>query len=58
MDYKELYNTNDDFRRYVDRCANKYSEGKPISVEELLEHKLVQAAGDMYEEQSHRVKAQ
>jgi len=55
MDYKELYNSNADFHRYVDRCANKYSEGKPIRVEKLLEHKMVQAAGDMYEELSHRI---
>jgi len=55
MDYMELYNTNADFHRYVDRTANKYNEGKPISVEKLLEHKLVQAVGDMYEEQSHRL---
>lgn len=55
MDYKALYNTNADFHRYVDRTANKYNEGKPVSVEELLEHNLVQAVGDMYEELSHRL---
>ena len=55
MDYKELYNTNADFHRYVDRTARKYSEGKPISVEELLEHKLVQAVGDAYKELNLRL---
>lgn len=58
MDYGLLYNTNTDFHRYVDRTAHKYNEGKPISVEKLLDHKLVQAVGDMYEELSHRVKVQ
>lgn len=55
MDYKELYNTNADFHRYVDRTARKYSEGKPVSVDKLLEYKLVQEVGDMYEELSHRI---
>ncbi len=55
MDYKELYDTNADFHRYVDRTANKYNEGKPISVESVLEHKLIHAVGDMYEELSHQL---
>ena len=36
-DLKELYNSNGDFRRYVDR----YSVSRGISPEEALDHALV-----------------
>lgn len=37
MNLKEMYETNADFRRYVDRHARLYG----ISMEEALEHALV-----------------
>ena len=37
MDYMELYNTNEDFREYVD----KYKRSRKLSLEEALEHELV-----------------
>ena len=37
MNLKELYETNADFRRYVDRHARQYE----VSTEEALEHALV-----------------
>lgn len=43
---EELYNSNADFKRYVDRYCNMYRHR--VSVEEALRHKLVQAAGEYY----------
>lgn len=37
MDYMEFYNTNEDFREYVE----KHRKGLGISVEEALEHMIV-----------------
>lgn len=42
MDYKEFYETNQDFRGYVDRYARH--NGK--TVEEALEHDLVKQYAD------------
>ena len=41
IDTKELYNRNADFRKYVNAYADKYSEGKSISVYDALEHLIV-----------------
>lgn len=41
MDYKALYDTNADFRDYVDKYCAHHSEGKGISLEEALEHRIV-----------------
>ena len=46
IDYTALYEQNEDFKRYVDRYCIKHR----ISVEEALQHYLVQMAGRMYKE--------
>lgn len=46
-EYEVLYQKNNDFKRYVDRYCVKHR----ISVEEALQHYLVQMAGKMYKEQ-------
>ena len=48
---RQLYNTNKDFHAYVDRHCRKYNEGRSITVEEALEHKLVQEYGKMCQEE-------
>ena len=51
IDYTALYEQNEDFKRYVDRyCVNHR-----ISVEQALQHYLVQMAGKMYKEQSETI---
>jgi hypothetical protein len=47
IDYTALYEQNEDFKRYVDRYCVKHR----ISVDEALQHYLVQMAGRMYKEQ-------
>lgn len=51
MDYHSLYNTNADFKRYVDKYCAKHR----LTVDEALEHLLVQGVGDMYVEDSKRI---
>lgn len=51
IDYTALYEQNDDFKRYVDRYCVKHR----ISVEQALQHYLVQMAGRQYKEQSETV---
>lgn len=51
IDYTALYAENEDFKRYVDRYCVKHR----ISVEQALQHYLVQMAGRMYKEQSETV---
>lgn len=51
----EFYNTNADFKRYVDDYAAKHSEGKSISVEEALQHELVKQVAAQYREEETRV---
>lgn len=46
IDYTALYADNEDFKRYVDCYCTKHR----ISVEEALQHYLVQMAGRMYKE--------
>lgn len=47
IDYTALYADNEDFKLYVDRYCVKHQ----ISVEQALQHYLVQMAGRMYKEQ-------
>ena len=47
IDYTALYAENADFKRYVDRYCVKHR----ISVEQALQHYLVQMAGMQYKEQ-------
>lgn len=51
----ELYSSNADFKRYVDRYCKKHTEGRPISVEEALEHELVKQVAEQYREEEARV---
>ena len=43
---QDLYENNEDFKGYVDRYCRTYD----LSVEEALEHKLVQDVGKHYKE--------
>ena len=47
IDYTALYEQNADFKRYVDRYCTKHG----ISVEQALQHYLVQMAWMQYKEQ-------
>lgn len=47
IDYTALYEQNADFKRYVDRYCVKHR----ISMEQALQHYLVQMAGMQYKEQ-------
>lgn len=51
IDYTALYEQNEDFKRYVDRYCVKHR----ISVEQALQHYLVQMADKMYKEQSETI---
>lgn len=42
----DFYNTNQDFKNYVDRYCNTYK----VTVEEALSHALVQEVEKMYKE--------
>lgn len=48
IDYTALYEQNEDFKTYVDRYCVKHR----ISVEQALQHYLVQMTGRMYKEQA------
>lgn len=48
---KTLYEQNKDFRDYVDSYCRKYIEGRSITVEEALKHKLVQEYGKVCQEE-------
>lgn len=50
IDYAALYAENEDFRRYVDKYCTKHR----ISVDEALQHYLVQAAGDIYKSGNYK----
>lgn len=41
MVLKALYDTNEDFKKYVDGYAKNYNEGRSITVEVALTHKVV-----------------
>ena len=47
---KDFYNTNSDFRGYVDRYSKKYVEGRSIPVEEALQHAQVKDVAAYYRE--------
>lgn len=51
IDYTALYAQNSDFKRYVGRYCVKHG----ISVEQALQHYLVQMAGRQYKEQNETV---
>ena len=51
---QDFYNTNKDFRDYVDRYSRKYMEGKSIPVEDALEHAVVRQVAEQYREQEDR----
>ena len=51
IDYTALYADNEDFKRFVDRYCVKHG----ISVEQALQHYLVQMAGRMYKEQAETI---
>ena len=42
---QNLYNTNKDFKAYVDRYCDNSHEGKGCNLEEALEHELVREYG-------------
>ena len=48
IDLRELYDTNEDFKRYVNKCRK--ADGR--SVEEELELKIVQEVADYYIERN------
>jgi len=43
-----LYDTNKDFREYVDRYAAHYQSGGTISVTEALSHMVVKEVANFY----------
>ena len=47
---RELYNRNEDFRKYVNSYAKKHNEGKSISVDEALDHEIVKSVAEQYRE--------
>ena len=55
MDYKALYDENKDFKLYVNLYANKYNEGKSISVNEALGHELVKQVAEQYREKEETI---
>ena len=44
MNYEEYYDTNEDFKEYVDKYCVKHN----VSKEEALKHNIVQFAADCY----------
>ena len=49
MTIQQMYETNQDFKRYVDEYSNKYNEGKSIPVSEALTHKIVEEVSEHYQ---------
>ena len=47
--YKELYNTNKDFKEYVDN----YMRNKDVTLEQVLSLKITQMVADTYERQKN-----
>ena len=52
---KALYEQNKDFHACVDRYCKNHSEGRSITVEEALKHKLVQEYGKMCQERENNL---
>lgn len=51
IDFDTLYARNPEFKEYVDKYCVKHR----ISVEEALQHYLVQMTGKMYKEQAETI---
>lgn len=49
---KKLYQTNKDFKEYVDR----YMRNRDVTLEEVLSYKQTQLVGEMYKEQAEEMK--
>lgn len=49
---KKLYQTNKDFKDYVDR----YMRNRDVALEEVLSYKQTQLVGEMYKEQAEEMK--
>lgn len=47
---REFYNSNDDFRNYVDLYSAHYTQGMSISVKEALSHEIVRQVYERYKE--------
>ena len=47
---RAFYESNKDFRDYVDRYCKNYVEGRSITVEEALEHEQVRLVAVYYRE--------
>lgn len=51
IDFNALYAQNPEFKKYIDKYCVKHR----ISVEEALQHYLVQMTGKMYKEQAETI---
>ena len=58
MDYRKLYNENDDFKKYVDHYAKNHTQSESISVSEALTHIIVQETGKQYASCSEKVQCE
>ena len=47
---REFYNSNDDFRNYVDLYSAHYTQGLSISIDEALSHEIVRQVYKRYKE--------
>lgn len=47
---KQFYESNSDFKSYVDRYCRNYYKGKSITVEEALEHAEVREVAKYYKQ--------
>ena len=47
---REFYNSNDDFRNYVDMYSAHYTQGLSISVDDALSHEIVRQVYKRYKE--------
>lgn len=48
MDLVSFYESNKDFKEYVDRYSKQYNEGRSISPHEALNHCIVHAVALQY----------
>ena len=53
---KNFYESNKDFKEYVDRYSQKYYRGSSISVEEALQHAQVIEVAKYYKELEREAK--
>ena len=47
---REFYNSNADFRNYVDLYSAHYTQGMSISIDEALSHEIVRQVYERYKE--------